>query len=66
MSANNFVLIREHATGPRFVVSDQCVESDGGFQIGTAETLEEAIQIANTYMNVEIVEYGIKVQLLDK
>lgn len=66
MSANNIVLIKEYKESPRFRVTDKCIESYGGFEIGTSETLEEAVKIANKYQEEEIVEYGISIKLIEK
>lgn len=67
MSANNIVRIKEYKESPRFRVSDQCVECEPHEKyFGAAETLEEAIEIANKYQQEEIVEYGISINLIKK
>lgn len=67
MSANNVVRIKEYEESPKFRVTDQCIELESdGFPIGQAETLEEAVLIANKYQEEEIVEYGIRIDTLLK
>lgn len=70
MSANNLVLIKQFSEEPYYRISDRCaeetVEEDTNYEnIGTANTLQEAIAIANKYQNEEIVEYGIHFDLID-
>ena len=64
MSANNVVRIRELTSGT-FLVSDDCVETNEvGYPIVTIEGLENAVHAANKYMEEEIVEYGISINLI--
>lgn len=65
ISANNIVLIKEYKESPRFRVVDKCIEGCGGFEIGTSETLEGSVKIANKYQEEEIVEYGVSIRLLE-
>jgi len=56
MSANNFILIDRES------LAVTLRDADGGTlieKIGKAKTLEEAIDIAQEYLETEIVEYGI-------
>jgi hypothetical protein len=59
MSANNSLLIRKEQLLYKgydiFVEEDTIEDYDPVF---TAETLEEAIQMANKYMQENVVEYG--------
>ncbi len=65
MSANNILRIKEFRNGSKFRVTDECIEIMGDyFPVGEAETLEEAVHIANKYMEEEYVEYGISISLI--
>lgn len=55
MSANNYIQINRET----FEVWDKDVETDNGFLVGKANTLEKAIDVANEYMRENVVEYGI-------
>lgn len=67
MSANNIVVIKEYRDNPRYRIVDKCVETSWeGFQIGATDDLKEAIGIANKYMQEEIVEYGMHIELIKK
>lgn len=69
MSANNLVLIKQFTEEPYYRVSERCaeetvIEDDCYDNVGVANTLEEAVNIAEEYQRDEIVEYGIHFQLL--
>lgn len=65
MSANNRVLIKEYKEKPKFRLSDECVECEPHLNsFAVADTIEEAIEIANEYMQEEIVEYGMSINLI--
>lgn len=55
MSANNFLEINKET----FEVWDKDIETNNGFLIGKATTLDGAFDIAEKYMKENIVEYGI-------
>ena len=55
MSANNFLEINKET----FEVWDKDIETLNGFLVGKANTLEEAIDLAEKYQREEVVEYGI-------
>jgi len=55
MSANNFLEINKET----FEVWDKDIETDNGFLIGKATTIDGAFDIAEKYMKENIVEYGI-------
>lgn len=55
MSANNKLTINKKT----FEIRNVDAETGYGFQIGKGKTLEDAIEIAEKYMQEEIVEYGI-------
>lgn len=56
MSANNFILINRKS----FEVSLRDADTNALLEkIGKAKTLEEAIDMAQEYQEIEIVEYGI-------
>ncbi len=62
MSSNNQIIIRKEKK--EFIVYiDECVDNEFKFPkssiIGKSKDLEEAIKIANKYMQENLVEYGI-------
>ena len=67
MSANNILRIREYDHDPQYRLSDECIEvpPEKDSYFASANTLEEAIHIANDYMQEEIVEYGLSIHLLN-
>ena len=59
MSANNYLLIEEQEKN-RFQVLDMDMESNSGFPVKFSSfPLKKAIELAQSYMNENIVEYGI-------
>lgn len=65
MSANNIVVVRQYSESPFYRVSDQCVECEfDENHFDFADTLEDAVRIAQKYTQEELVEYGITFQLL--
>lgn len=62
MSANNCLQIK--FIKPSYFVIDKDIESHSGYPVGNAKTLEEAVRIANKYMeDGNIVEYGLEIVL---
>ena len=61
MSANNQLLIKKTKQG--YIVKDVCVEGGTGEIIFVAQNLETAIRKANKYMEKNIVEYGLSIQI---
>ena len=64
MSANNIVRIKEYKESPKYRVRDEDIECGCGYDVGSADTLEEAVKIANKYEEEEFVEYGITIDLI--
>jgi len=63
MSANNYLLIEKIRTGYR--VSDVDSDGSGGHFLRDKPypTLESAIHAANKYMELNEVEYGLRIKL---
>jgi len=61
MSANNQLLIKKTKQG--YIVKDICIEGGTGEIIFVAQNLETAIKKANKYMEKNIVEYGLSIQI---
>lgn len=61
MSANNQLLIQKYKDG--FRVSD--IDETGGhfIQDEPVKTLEEAVKLANKYLEDNEVEYGLRIEL---
>lgn len=61
MSANNELLIQKYKDGYR--VSD--IDEMGGhfIQDKPVKTLEEAVRLANKYLEDNVVEYGLRIEL---
>lgn len=55
MSANNQLIIDKRT----FKVHHMDVSGCGGYEIGQGKDLDEAIEIAKSFMEEEIVEYGM-------
>lgn len=59
------VLIKEYREKPKFRLSDECVECEPTYNhFDTADTIEEAIEKGNKYMEEDIVEYGMHISLI--
>ena len=63
MSANNQLLIHKRYKKQKYWIEDVDVESQKGFKVGETWTLEDAIKFANAYMEVEEVEYGLRINI---
>ena len=61
MSANNEIIIIRTKKN-KWLVFDRDVDTESKYEdIGKADTLEEAVDIANEYWEKNIVEYGLKI-----
>lgn len=56
MSANNQLVIL-----PDFTVLDIDVDETGEYKVGQGKTLDEALDICDTYMETNEVEYGLRI-----
>lgn len=64
MSANNQIRIRRDKKISGFRIEEVDYETGGVIcEINKAETLEEAVKIANDYMLDEEVEYGLDIRV---
>jgi hypothetical protein len=63
MSANNYILIKK-TKGGNFTMNERDADTQAINQhFGIYPTLHEAVEVANKYMENEVIEYGIDIQL---
>ena len=61
ISANNELYI--HKEGTKYIIESRDVEVRDGYKIATAKSLKEAIKKANDFMQIEVVEYGLNIDI---
>ena len=61
MSANNELYI--YKEGTKYIIENRDVEVRDGYEIATARSLKEAIRKANDFMETELVEYGLNIDI---
>ena len=61
MSANNEIYI--YKEGTKYIIENRDVEVRDGYEIATARSLKEAIRKANDFMETELVEYGLNIDI---
>ena len=62
MSSNNYLEVKQTKKG--YEIWDKDSDNDFGCMINKADTLEDAVNKAQSYQEVNIVEYGIHFKLL--